>query len=104
MDPDKFLPLSEATFYVLLALRQPNHGYAVMQQVEALSGGVVKIGPGTLYGAFATLEKQGLIQLLEEADRRKVYQLTAHGREVVRAQVRRLELMLKASQQPGEKA
>lgn len=98
MDPAKYLPLSEATFYVMLALRQPNHGYAVMQQVEALSGGVVKIGPGTLYGAFGALEKQGLIALLEEADRRKVYQLTGTGREVVQAQVKRLELMLQASQ------
>jgi DNA-binding PadR family transcriptional regulator len=97
MDPQKFLPLSEATFYVLLALQQPSHGYAVMQQAEALSGGVVKIGPGTLYGAFATLEKQGLITLLEASDRRKVYQLSDLGREVVQSQIGRLELMLKAA-------
>lgn len=97
MEPQKYLPLSEATFYVLLALQQPSHGYAVMQQVEGLSGGVVKIGPGTLYGAFATLEKQGLIKLLEASDRRKVYQLSDLGRAVVQGQIGRLELMLKAA-------
>jgi DNA-binding PadR family transcriptional regulator len=98
MSPDKFLPLSEATFYVLLALRQPGHGYAVMQQVEAMSGGVVRIGPGTLYGAFATLEKQGLIVLVEASERRKVYALSELGGEVLRAQLARLALMLQAAQ------
>jgi DNA-binding PadR family transcriptional regulator len=97
MEHEKYLPLSEASFYVLLALRQPSHGYAVMQQVESMSAGAVKIGPGTLYGAFATLEKQGLIKLVQEAERRKVFQLSDTGILVLQAQVRRLELMLKAA-------
>ena len=42
---DKLLPLSEATYYILLALNEPAHGYAIMQQVEAISEGAVKIGP-----------------------------------------------------------
>jgi len=101
MSPDKFLPLSEATFYLMLALRQPGHGYAVMQQVEAMSGGVVRIGPGTLYGAFATLEKQGLIAKVREEERRKVYALSELGGEVLRAQLARLALMLEAAQHNG---
>lgn len=99
MNVEKLLPLSEASFYVLLALREPSHGYAVMQQVDAMSGGAVRIGPGTLYGAFTTLEKQGLIELVREADRRKVFKLSASGAAVVAAQIARLELMLKAARE-----
>ena len=54
----KYLPLSEATYYILLSLVEPLHGYGVMQKVETTSSGTVSIGPGTLYGAFTTLEKE----------------------------------------------
>ncbi|MEG1056182.1 MAG: PadR family transcriptional regulator [Janthinobacterium sp.] len=92
---DKLLPLSEATYYILLALREPAHGYAIMQQVEAISEGAVKIGPGTLYGAFSNLEKQGLIEMVREAERRKVYAMTDLGRHVLLAQLRRLRVMVR---------
>lgn len=94
----KYLPLSEATFYVMLALDQPLHGYAVMQKVEILSEGSVVVGPGTLYGAFTTLEKQGLIEKVSEEDRRKIYGLTGKGRQVLAEQVRRLEIMVRNGQ------
>ena len=61
----KYLPLSEATYYILLALVEPLHGYGIMQKVEGLSEGTVSIGPGTMYGAFTTLEKQGLITMVK---------------------------------------
>lgn len=89
----KYLPLSESTFYILLALIEPLHGYGVMQKVEALSQGTVKLGPGTLYGAFQTLEKEGLIIKVSEEERRKSYVLTEKGREVLKRQVDRLEIM-----------
>jgi DNA-binding PadR family transcriptional regulator len=95
LDISKFLPLSEASYYVMLALDEPRHGYAVMQAVEAMSGGAVTIGPGTLYGAFNTLEKQKLIEKLSEEDRRKTYGLTGLGRSVLVEQVRRLEVMVR---------
>src|SRR5450830_417216 len=71
----KYLPLSEATFYVMLALTQPMHGYAIMQKVDSMSAGSVTVGPGTLYGVFGTLEKQALIVKVAEQERRKVYAL-----------------------------
>lgn len=89
----KYLPLSEATYYILLALTEPLHGYGVMQKIEALSEGTVSVGPGTLYGAFSTLEKEGLITKVAEEDRRKVYALTDRGWAVLREQVARLEVM-----------
>jgi len=93
-----YLPLSEATFYVMLALsRQPLHGYAIMQQTESLSAGSVALGPGTLYGIFGTLEKQGLIVKVAEEERRKIYALTELGKAVLAEQVRRLETMVQAA-------
>lgn len=95
----RYLPLSEATFYILLALTEPRHGYAVMQWVEQATGGAVAIGPGTLYGAFSTLEKAKLIVMLGEEERRKSYALTGKGRRVLLAQIGRLEGMLHAARQ-----
>lgn len=97
-DYAKYLPLSEATFYVMLALsREPLHGYAIMQQTESLSAGSVTLGPGTLYGIFGTLEKQALIVKVAEQERRKIYALTELGKSVLAEQVRRLDIMVNAA-------
>ena len=93
LDVRKYLPLTEATYYIMLALLEPRHGYAVMQEVEINSQGTVSVGAGTLYGAFSTLEKSGLIRKVSEEDRRKYYLLTPKGREVLSAQVKRFEIM-----------
>jgi DNA-binding PadR family transcriptional regulator len=91
------LPLTEATYYVLVSLIEPRHGYGIMQNVAALTGGAVRIGPGTLYGALTNLLKQGLIERAgdedSEGERRKVYGLTALGRSVVLLECERLETM-----------
>lgn len=92
-DASKYLPLTEATYYIMLTLVEPRHGYAVMQQVEKISEGTIKVGPGTLYGVFSTLEKEGLILKVKEEERRKYYLLTQKGKEVLSAQVKRLEIM-----------
>ena len=90
----KHLPLSEATFFIMLALVTPKHGYGVMQMVEEISKGAVTIGPGTLYGAFANLEKEKLIEMVREEGRRKEYQLTQDGRSLFEAQLERLRMMV----------
>jgi DNA-binding PadR family transcriptional regulator len=96
---NKFLPLSETTFYAMLSLIQPMHGYAIMQNVEQVSQGFVRLGPGTIYGILATLESQGLIRVDSEEERRKCYRLTAKGRQVLREQIRRLEIMSENARQ-----
>ena len=90
---NKYLPLTESTAYILLALTQPLHGYGVMQKVEIMSENTVKIGPGTLYGAFSTLEAEGLIAKAGEEDRRKLFVLTAKGREIIKEHIRRIEIL-----------
>lgn len=97
MDFSKYLPLSEASFYMMAALAEPSHGYAIMQKVDGMSGGSVTIGPGTMYGAFNTLEKQKLIVKVAEEERRKIYALTDLGRQVLAEQVRRLEIMVQSA-------
>jgi len=92
-DVTQRLPLTESTYYILLALTEPLHGYAIMQKVQRLSEGTAVVGPGTLYGAFAALEKDGLIVRDHEEERRKYYALTPKGRRVLAAQVQRLEIM-----------
>ncbi|RPH62548.1 MAG: PadR family transcriptional regulator [Chloroflexi bacterium] len=91
----KYLPLTESTAYTLLALAEPLHGYGVMQKVVAMSDGTVRIGPGTLYGAFSTLESEGLIVKVGEVERRKSYALTEKGRRVLKEHIRRSVILVK---------
>jgi DNA-binding PadR family transcriptional regulator len=95
-DNNKYLPLTESTYYILVALVEPLHGYGVMQKVERLSEGTVNIGPGTLYGAFQVLEKEALISRVGEEERRKIYVLTPKGRRILKDQIDRLAIMLRS--------
>ena len=90
----KYLPLTESTSYILLALAEPLHGYALMQKVGDMSQGTVKIGPGTLYGAFSQLEKEGLINMVKETNRRKSYVITSKGKAVLQEHIRRVEILV----------
>ena len=92
-DTNKYLPLTESTYYIMLTLVEPLHGYAVMKKVEEISRCTVKVGPGTLYGAFTLLEKEELIVKVKEEDRRKSYVLTPKGKNVLMKQIKRLEIM-----------
>jgi len=92
-DTNKYLPLTESTCYIMLTLVEPLHGYAVMRKIEEISKGTVKVGPGTLYGAFTLLEKEELIVKVKEEDRRKSYVLTPKGKNVLMNQIKRLEIM-----------
>jgi DNA-binding PadR family transcriptional regulator len=80
---------AEPSLYILVSLSDgPKHGYAIMSDVETITGS--PLGPGTLYGALARLERRGLIEPLEAVDRRRPYRLTGLGEATVRAQLERL--------------
>ena len=85
--------LTEGVYYILLSLLQPLHGYGIIQNVEKLSAGRVRLAAGTLYGAINTLLEKGWIAALEgEADRRKKeYVITEAGREMLTKELQRLE-------------
>lgn len=92
-------PLTPAVFYILVALTEGNrHGYAIMQDVSKRSGGKVRLGPGTLYGAISRLLRDGLIEESEERpdpkmddSRRRYYRLTGLGVRALAAEAKRLE-------------
>ena len=83
-EKNKHLPLTEATFYILLALVDPKHGYAVMQEAEEVSRGTVRLAPGTIYGALTALETNKLVTMVGAEGRRKIYQVTDLGKQVLR--------------------
>ncbi len=91
----KYLPLTEATYYIMLSLITPLHGYGIMQHVEGISSGKVKLGPGTLYGALGKLEKEQLIKMMLAEDRKKCYELTGIGKVVLYEEIQRLEALYK---------
>lgn len=96
----KYLPLTHTTYYILISLTTPLHGYGIMQKVEELSEGEVNLGPGTLYGALSKFEKDGLITKMseEENERRKSYILTDIGMEIIRQEYERLKALIKRTQ------
>ena len=77
--------LTEAVYYILLSLMEPLHGYGIMQNVEQLSNGRVKLAAGTLYGAITTLLEKGWITALSEeaGSRKKEYLITDLGKEML---------------------
>ena len=91
--------MTETTFYILLTLVEPLHGYAVMKKVEEISEGTVTIGPGTLYGAFSKMGKEQLIEVIKEDNRRKFYQLTGKGKKILSDQILKLSIMVKNGQE-----
>lgn len=86
-----YVPMTETGFYILLCLRQEAHGYGIVQQVETLTGGEIRLSPGTLYGSLSKMEKDGLIRLVREEEKRKVYTITALGTEVLELEMKRIE-------------
>ena len=99
-------PLTESTYFILLSLSpKPKHGYAIMKDVRELSDNRIVLSTGTLYGALKRLLDQGWIIRLEDTTSkgnsrdRKVYQLSEHGRRVLKDEIARLQNLLTAAKQ-----
>lgn len=91
------IALTEAVYYILLALNEPMHGYGIMQHTESISHGRVRLAAGTLYGALNTLMEKGWITALpgDGTSRKKEYQITPAGRRAVRIEMERLRELLR---------
>lgn len=100
-------PLTESMFYILLALRHPLHGYGITQEVIEMTGGRVRLGAGTLYGAIKTLCRNGWIEPVggtQGARGKKEYVITEEGKEVFHTEVERLKELLKNAERMNENA
>jgi DNA-binding PadR family transcriptional regulator len=110
-DPQALLPLTPAALNVLLALADgERHGYGIMLEVRERSGGRVRLGPGTLYGAIKRLKEGGVIEECGERpgpgeadgdERRRYYRLTGFGGELLAAEVERLDGLVRAARRKG---
>ena len=92
-----YAPMTETAFYILLCLQKPGHGYGVVQQVERLTAGALRLAPGTMYGSLSKMEKDGLIAFVREEEKRKIYQITDLGREVLEMECRRIRRLYRNS-------
>ena len=92
-----YVPMTESGFYILYCLQQPQHGYGISQQVRQMTGGEVVIGAGTMYGSLSKMEKDGLIAFVAEEEKRRLYQITALGQEILDTELRRIERLYKNS-------
>ena len=86
-----YIPMTESSFYILLCLRRPNHGYGIVQLVKELTGGEINLAPGTMYGSLGKMEKDGQIRFVAEEDKRRIYQITPLGSEVLALELKRIE-------------
>ena len=93
MDPHikkVYVPMTETAFYILLCLRQENHGYGILQQTQQMTGGEIRLSPGTLYGSLSKMEKDGLIEFVREEEKRRLYRLTGLGEELLALEKKRI--------------
>ncbi|MBO5417312.1 MAG: PadR family transcriptional regulator [Clostridia bacterium] len=93
-----YVPMTETAFYILLCLRDPNHGYGIVQKVEKLTEGAIRLTPGTMYGSLSKMEKDGVIRFVREEDKRKIYQITELGSEILEIEFERIERLYKVAQ------
>mgnify|MGYP002509109771 CR=1 FL=1 len=90
-----YVPMTETGFYILLCLQEAMHGYGIVQKVEAMTQGELKISPGTLYGSLSKMEKDGLIKFVREEEKRKIYCITDLGIQVLDLETKRIERLYK---------
>lgn len=94
-----YVPMTETAFLILLCLRKPNHGYGIVQMVDKMTNGAIKLAPGTMYGSLSKMEKDKVIRFVREDDKRKIYEITDLGNEVLQTEMRRIERLYRIAQE-----
>lgn len=94
-----YVPMTETAFFILLCLRKPNHGYGIVQMVEKMTDGAIKLTPGTMYGSLSKMEKDNVIRFVREEDKRKIYQIADLGLEVLQTELKRIGRLYKIAQE-----
>lgn len=93
-----YVPMTETGFYILFCLQTPQHGYGITQKVKEMTEGEIVISAGTMYGTLTKMAKDGLIHFYSEEDKRKLYQISDLGREVLELEIKRIARLYKNSQ------
>lgn len=94
-----YVPMTESSFYILFCLQKPNHGYGIVQMVDKLTDGEIRLAPGTMYGSLSKMEKDGLIRFITEEEKRKIYTITDLGTEVLQLELKRIRRLYRTAQE-----
>ena len=94
-----YVPMTETGYYILLCLQQERHGYSIVQKVEELTQGEIRLSPGTMYGSLSKMEKDGIIRFVREEDKRKIYEITELGTEVLQLEKKRIRRLYRTVQE-----
>lgn len=94
-----YMPMTETAFYILFCLQKPNHGYGIVQIVERMTNGAIRLAPGTMYGSLSKMEKDGVIRFIKEEDKRKIYEITELGLEILNIEINRIKKLYKITQE-----
>lgn len=94
-----YIPMTETAFYILFCLQKPNHGYGIVQTVEKMTDGAIRLAPGTMYGSLSKMEKDGVIRFVREEDKRKIYEITELGLEILSIEKDRITRLYKITQE-----
>ncbi|PKH12235.1 PadR family transcriptional regulator [Planomicrobium sp. MB-3u-38] len=87
----KYVPMTETAFYILLSLTEPRHGYGIVKHVEDITAGRLVLGSGTVYGTLTKMQKDGVITVFADEERKTVYEITDAGKELMKAEITRIK-------------
>ncbi len=87
----KYVPMTETAFYILLSLTEPRHGYGIVKHVEDITAGRLVLGSGTVYGTLTKMQKDGVITVFADEQRKTVYEITDAGKELMKAEITRIK-------------
>ncbi len=96
-----YVPMTETGFYILYCLQEQMHGYNIVQRVLELTEGEIRISPGTMYGSLSKMERDGVIRFVREEEKRKIYQITDLGRQVLDLEMRRIRRLYRTVEGSG---
>lgn len=97
----KYMPMTETAYYILLVLNEPLHGYGIIQKVLEITEGRIHLGAGTIYGTLSKLEKDGVIDIIEVTDRRKIYKQSAIGDQLIKKEILRVKQLIQHAERCG---
>ncbi|RNF39958.1 PadR family transcriptional regulator [Planococcus salinus] len=83
--------MTETAFYILLSLGRPRHGYGIVKHVEEISGSRLRLGSGTVYGTLTKMQKDGIITVFADEERKTVYEITETGKKLILSEIDRLK-------------
>ena len=88
----RYLPMTETAFYILLSLTQPRHGYGIIKHVEEITDGRLQLGiHGTIYGTLTKMQRDGIITVYSDEERKRIYEMTETGKSLMRNEITRLK-------------